>query len=61
MYPTSEVRLNALIERHNERSRHRRAVNAALAATPERMGRSIMRPSVRATANQPVEAAAHSS
>jgi hypothetical protein len=61
MYPTSEVRLNALIERHTERSRHRRMVTAALAARPARGERRVMQPSVRATAHQPAEAATQSS
>ena len=45
MYPTNEVRLAAIMERHQERARHRRAVSAAVPEGPARIGAWITQPS----------------
>ena len=61
MYPTTEVRLAAVIERHHERARHRRAISAAQAPSPARMGRWITEPSSERAGALPVLPAAQSS
>jgi hypothetical protein len=61
MYPTNEVRLAAIIEGHHERARHRRAINAALAAGPARIGRRITQPSEAGSVPRPARPAAQSS
>jgi hypothetical protein len=61
MYPTNEVRLAAVIERHHERARHRRAISAAQAPSPTRIGRWITEPSSERTSALAVVPAAQSS
>ena len=45
MYPTNEVHLAAIVERHQERVEHRRAVAAAVPREPARIGAWITQPS----------------
>jgi hypothetical protein len=61
MYPMTEVRLAAVIERHQERARHRRAINAALAARSARIGRWTTQPSEPGSVTRPARPAAQSS
>ena len=61
MYPITETRLGAVIERHEERARHRRALSAAVGPTPARIGRWITQPSRRRAGARVVEPAARSS
>ena len=61
MYPTNEVRVAAVIERHQERARHRREINAALAARPARIGRWTTQPPEPGSVSRPVRPAAQSS